>query len=73
MFAKNARHHSAIGRVPFMAQMGYEARLGAQTLNLDKDILEGVVTEEQLAQMMPELQKDIFCPVSKFSTKNVRT
>ena len=40
MFAKNACHHSGIGRSPFMAQMGYEAQLGVQILNLDKDILE---------------------------------
>ena len=53
MFAKNARHHSGIGRSPFMAQMGYEAQLGVQTLNLDKNILDGVSTEEQLAEMMP--------------------
>ena len=55
MFAKNARHHSGIGRSPFMAQMGYEAQLGVQTLNLDKDILEGVDTEEQLVEMMPKV------------------
>ena len=34
--------------------MGYEAQLGVQTLNLDKDILEGVETEEQLDEMMPK-------------------
>ena len=38
-YAKNARHHSGIGRSPFMAQMGHEAQLGVQTLNLDKDII----------------------------------
>ena len=35
------------------AQMGYEGQLGVQTLNLDKDILEGVTMEEQLTEMMP--------------------
>ena len=52
MYAKNARHHSGIGRSPFMAQMGYEANLGAQTLNLDRDILEGVTTEEELLELL---------------------
>ena len=46
MCAKNARHHSGIGRSPFMARMGYEANLGAQTLNLDRDTLDEVTTEE---------------------------
>ena len=36
-----------------MAQMGYEANLGAQTLNLDRDILEGVTTEEELLDLLP--------------------
>ena len=34
--------------------MGYEAQLGVQTLNLDKEILEGVIMEEQLGEMMPD-------------------
>ena len=54
MYAKNARYHSGIGRYPFKAQMGYEAQLGVQTLNLDKEILEGVIMEEQLGEMMPD-------------------
>ena len=53
MYAKNARYHSGIGRSAFKAQMGYEGQLGVQTLNLDKDILEGVTMEEQLTEMMP--------------------
>ena len=36
-YAKNARHHTGIGRSPFMAHMGVEASLGVQTLNLDSD------------------------------------
>ena len=28
MYAKNARHHSGIGRSPFMAQIGYEDMTG---------------------------------------------
>ena len=52
-YAKNARYHKGIGRSPFMAQMGHEAQLGVQTLNLDKDILEGVDTEEQLNEILP--------------------
>ena len=51
-YAKNARYHKGIGRSPFMAQLGYEAKLGTQTLNLDKDILENVTTEEQLNSLM---------------------
>ena len=55
--AKNARHHTGIGRSPFMAQMGYEAKLRVQTLNFDKDILDGVDTEEQLNNIL-NIQED---------------
>ena len=41
-----------------MAQMGHEAQLGVQTLNLDKDIIEGVTTEEELQQILPEISPD---------------
>ena len=51
-YAKNARHHTGIGRSPFMALMGYDAKLGVQTLNLDKEILEGVEDEEQLESLL---------------------
>ena len=53
-YAKNARHHTGIGRSPFMAQLGYEAQLGVQTLNLDKDILEDVTSEEDLNTVLPD-------------------
>ena len=33
--------------------MKRKAQLGDQTLNFDKNILDGVSTEEQLAEMMP--------------------
>ena len=54
MYAKNARYHSGISRYPFKAQLGHEAKLGVQTLNLDKEILEGVIMEEQIGEMMPD-------------------
>ena len=53
MYAKNARHHSGIGRLPFMAQIEYEANLGAQTFNLLREILEGVTVEEELLDILP--------------------
>ena len=52
-YAKNARHHTGIGRSPFMAHMGVEASLGVQKLNLDRDILEGVISEEELDTILP--------------------
>ena len=53
-YSKNARHHTGIGRSPFMAHLGFEAQLGVQTLNLDKEITNGIMTEEELSQILPK-------------------
>ena len=54
-YAKNARYHTGIGRSPFMAQLGHEAQLGVQTLNLDKEVLEGLCSEEELTSLLPDI------------------
>ena len=70
-YAKNARYHKGIGRSPFMAQLGYEAKLGTQTLNLDKDILENVTTEEQLNSLMNGSEPENYEQTNADNVENV--
>ena len=51
-YAKNARKHSGIGVSPFEAQFGFKAQLGVDCLNLDRELLNEVKTEEELEKLL---------------------
>ncbi|XP_068227685.1 SCAN domain-containing protein 3-like [Palaemon carinicauda] len=49
---KNRRFHSGIGRTPCEAMYGEKAHLGISTVNIPEEIMEGMETEEQLAEAL---------------------
>ena len=53
-YAKNSRHHAGIGRSPYRAWYGVNPRMGLEHMELDKDLLTGVNTEEDLEKMFPK-------------------
>ena len=53
-YAKNSRHHTGIGRSPYRALYGVNPRMGLEHMELDKDLLTGVNTEEDLEKMFPK-------------------
>ena len=53
-YAKNSRHHTGIGRSLYRALYGVNPRMGFEHMELDKDLLTGVNTEEDLEKMFPK-------------------
>ncbi|KAK4321405.1 hypothetical protein Pmani_007775 [Petrolisthes manimaculis] len=49
---KNTRFHSGIGRTPYEAMYGEKAHLGISAVNIPEEIMEGMETEEQLAEAL---------------------
>ncbi|XP_068237121.1 KRAB-A domain-containing protein 2-like [Palaemon carinicauda] len=49
---KNTRFHSGIGRTPYEAMYGEKAHLGISPVNIPEEIMEGMETEEQLAEAL---------------------
>ncbi|XP_068221351.1 KRAB-A domain-containing protein 2-like [Palaemon carinicauda] len=49
---KNTRFHSGIGRTPYEAMCGEKAHLGISAVNIPEEIMEGMETEEQLAEAL---------------------
>ena len=47
-FSKNQRKHKVIGKSPYEVLFGQKAEIGTQCLNLDDEMLEGVVYEDDL-------------------------
>ena len=53
-YSKNTRFHNGIGRSPFKAMFGTDPVMGVEALGLEKELTEGIETEEQLEQMFPQ-------------------
>ena len=53
-YSKNTRFHTGIGRSPFKAMFGTDPVMGVEALGLEKELTEGIETEEQLEQMFPQ-------------------
>ncbi|XP_064098745.1 uncharacterized protein LOC135209944 [Macrobrachium nipponense] len=49
---KNTRFHSGIGRTPYEAMYGEKGHLGISAVNIPEEIMEGMETEEQLAEAL---------------------
>ena len=49
---KNTRFHSGIGRTPYEAMYGQKARLGVDQNSVPEEVLDGMQTEEQLAEAL---------------------
>ncbi|XP_064079417.1 KRAB-A domain-containing protein 2-like [Macrobrachium nipponense] len=49
---KNTRFHSGIGRTPYEAMYGQKARLGVDATSVPEEVLDGMQTEEQLAEAL---------------------
>ena len=49
---KNTRFHSGIGRTPYEAMYGQKARLGVDANSVPEEVLDGMQTEEQLAEAL---------------------
>ena len=47
-FSKNQRKHKVIGKSPYEVLFGQKAEIGTQCLNLDDEMLEGVIYEDDL-------------------------
>ncbi|XP_064106794.1 KRAB-A domain-containing protein 2-like [Macrobrachium nipponense] len=55
---KNTRFHSGIGRTPYEAMYGEKAHLGISAVNIPEEIMEGMETEEQLAEALCLLNEE---------------
>ncbi|XP_047496314.1 KRAB-A domain-containing protein 2-like [Penaeus chinensis] len=49
---KNTRFHSSIGSTPYEAMSGQKARLGVDVTSVPEEVLDGMQTEEQLAEAL---------------------
>ncbi|XP_045118078.1 KRAB-A domain-containing protein 2-like [Portunus trituberculatus] len=49
---KNTRFHRGIGRTPYEAMFGQKSHLGVTATNLPEDVVDGLETEEQLAEAL---------------------
>lgn len=53
-FQKNSSHHRVIGRSPYKALFGNDPKVGLATSNLPIEILQKLVTEEDLEEIYKE-------------------
>lgn len=57
-FQKNSSHHRVIGRSPYKALFGNDPKVGLATSNLPIEILQKLVTEEDLEEIYKEKYKE---------------
>ncbi|KAK7097805.1 hypothetical protein V1264_004730 [Littorina saxatilis] len=67
-FRKNTSHHAGIGRSPFKALFGTEAKIGLRSTTLPDGIIDLIETEEELQKALVEPNEDIDMPQAESQT-----
>jgi len=61
-FMKNSSHHSAINQTPYKAMFGCEPRVGLRSTNIPVEVLENMISEEDLNDFRAQCQSNEALP-----------